>query len=137
MGLWAAPKTQQGRLSNDFKVIWCEGDLPKLATLSAKTSNCLDGETLGLRFNAKDYATAFQAIFPGQEVPLTATGDKVFRVDGLPFWSHPSYGEDLAGKITMAMLSSSSIRSARMALEKFHRPTARHPHVQHVRCPCP
>lgn len=40
-GIFATPKDRTGRLDSAYKVIWCEGDLPKVTSMSQKTSNCM------------------------------------------------------------------------------------------------
>ena len=39
--IFAAPKTQGGQISPDFRVIWCRGDITKLTAASTKTKGCL------------------------------------------------------------------------------------------------
>ena len=88
-GIFATPKDRSGRLDSAYKVIWCEGDLPKVTSLSQKTANCMGlirgKNSLGLRYKAEHFADAWTTIFPNVTPPERVGTDKLYKVLGLPF----------------------------------------------------
>lgn len=89
--IFATPKTQGGQLSPHYKVIWYPGDVTKLTAASTKATGCLglvkgrQEKGYGLRFAASDFEEAWQALHPGQPTPTLQVGDKLFKIQGLPF----------------------------------------------------
>ena len=89
--LFLTPKTQVGRLNPTYKVIWIPGDIPKLTSLSTKCSSCLglvrgrQGKGYGLRFHTDRYDAAWSVLLPGTSPPQSNPGDKVYKLQNLPF----------------------------------------------------
>ena len=89
--LFLTPKTQVGRLNSDYKVIWIPGDVPKLTSLSTKCQACLglvrgrQGKGYGLRFHMDKYDAAWAVLMPGMTPPQNNPGDKVYKLQNLPF----------------------------------------------------
>lgn len=92
--IFCTPKLVNGRLDPQFKVIWLTGEVTKATTLAATTSHCMGlvkgRDNYGLRFASQHFPQAWQTIHPGQPEPTKSTGDKVFKVEGLPFGSTPT-----------------------------------------------
>ena len=92
--IYCTPKTVNGRLDPQFKVIWLSGDSTQAITLAATTCHCMGmvkgRDNYGLRYAEADFSKAWQAIHPGQDEPKKSTGDKVFKIEGLPFGSTPT-----------------------------------------------
>ncbi|CAL1157993.1 unnamed protein product, partial [Cladocopium goreaui] len=86
--LYCTPKTADGRLDTTYRVLWL-ADSGQAAVYSAKVANSLGlvkgKKTLGLRFRASDFDSAWAVLCPGQPMPGQKAGELVFRVDGLPF----------------------------------------------------
>ena len=89
--VYCTPKTTNGRLDSDYKVIWISGDVTKAITVAATTSHCMGlirgKDHYGLRYTHANFSAAWQVINPGQKEPTKMSGDKIFKVDGLPFGS--------------------------------------------------
>ena len=66
--IWAAPKQENGRLSDQFRVLWVTGDLQRVTALAAHLSGCtglVKGKnSLGLRFTNDSYAAAWKHEYP-------------------------------------------------------------------------
>ena len=89
--LFLTPKTQVGRLNLNYKIIWVSGDVPKLSSLSAKCQSCLglvrgrQGKGYGLRFANDKHDAAWAILHPGTTPPQERGGDKVYKLQNLPF----------------------------------------------------
>eukprot|EP00438_Fugacium_kawagutii_P018339 Skav229478 [mRNA] locus=scaffold3730:3999:5738:- [translate_table: standard] len=87
--LWAIPKTDQGRIDPNWKVIWVEGDLAHLTSLAAQTKQCAglvrNKSTRGLRFLKEHFSEAWQVIHGTKPQPLDVTVKHTFRLEPLPF----------------------------------------------------
>ena len=89
--LFLTPKTQVGRLNSTYKVIWIPGDIPKLTSLTTKCQSCVglvrgrQGKGYGLRFHADKYDAAWAVLMPGTSPPMNNPGDKVYKLQNLPF----------------------------------------------------
>lgn len=82
-------KCTNGREDPHFRIIWAEGDLPRLTSLSKNTSGCLglvkgrDG--MGLRFKREDFAATWKVVHPTKEVPPDLRGAEWIKLQPLPF----------------------------------------------------
>ena len=87
--IFCTPKNAGGRQDSRFRIIWSEGDLPRLTTLSKQTSGCIGlvkGRTgMGLRFRQEDFSEAWKIICPAKEVPPDLQGATWFKVQPLPY----------------------------------------------------
>lgn len=87
--VYCTPKTVHGRLDPQFKVIWLTGEVTRAIALAATTCHCLGlvkgRDNFGLRYAEQHFSKAWQVIHPGVTEPTKLAGDKVFKVEGLPF----------------------------------------------------
>ena len=87
--IFCTPKNESGRQDLRFRIVWIEGDLPRLTTLSKQTSGCIGlvkGRTgMGLRFRQEDFSEAWKIICPSKEVPPDLQGATWFKVQPLPY----------------------------------------------------
>ena len=89
--LFLTPKTQSGRLNPAYKVIWIPGDIPKMTSMSTKCQACLglvrgrQGKGYGLRFHMDKHEAAWKVLMPGMTPPQNTPGDKVYKLQNLPF----------------------------------------------------
>eukprot|EP00438_Fugacium_kawagutii_P023906 Skav222579 [mRNA] locus=scaffold1897:19899:24329:- [translate_table: standard] len=90
-GLYFVPKTQQGKVQGEYRIIWCEGDLPHVTGLCSRTSHALgliknrQGKGFGIRVEKATFADAWANIHPGTKPPELREGDKTFKVENLVF----------------------------------------------------
>ena len=70
-------------------MIWTEGDIPRLTSLSKQTAGRLGlvkgREGLGLRFKQEDFLAAWRIICPTKEAPPDLSGATLVKVQPLPF----------------------------------------------------
>ena len=87
--IFCTPKGPDGRQDQRFRVIWSEGDIPRLTSLSKQTSGCLGlvkgREGMGLRFRQEDFLAAWRVICPSKEAPPDLNGAALVKVQPLPF----------------------------------------------------
>ena len=87
--IFCTPKGLDGRQDRSFRVIWTEGDIPRLTSLSKQTAGCLGlvkgREGLGLRFKQEDFLAAWQIICPSKEAPPDLSKAILVKVQPLPF----------------------------------------------------
>ena len=87
--VFVTPKDEQGRISQRWKVIWCDGDVPHLQTLAAATTECLGliraNNRLGLRYEKSMYDNAWKTIYPGKDIPIDVEIRFVYRLEPLPY----------------------------------------------------
>ena len=89
--MYVTPKQQQGEVSQDFKIIWVEGDLPRATTLSAQVATCaglVKGRIsggYGLRFRTADFLDAWNTLLPHKPAPTLPQGNITYKIEGLPF----------------------------------------------------
>ena len=91
--IWAAPKKEDGRLSDDFRVIWFDGDIQRATSLSATLSGAtglIQGKnSFGLRFTLSSFTAAWKHIHPGLDEPDHIISRFVFKIEPLPFGCSP------------------------------------------------
>lgn len=91
--VWAAPKKEDGRLSDDFRIIWFEGDIQRATTLSATLSGAtglVQGKnTLGLRFTLSSFSAAWKYINPNLDEPEHIISKFVYKLEPLPYGCSP------------------------------------------------
>eukprot|EP00434_Breviolum_minutum_P020019 symbB.v1.2.017661.t1/scaffold1378.1/size122548/5 len=89
--LYLTPKLQNGDPNPDFRIMWINGDLPRVTALSTQTAQCLGlvkgrlSKGYGLRFKSIDFPDAWKKIFPTTEPPKLPQGNLKFKIEGLPF----------------------------------------------------
>ena len=91
--IWAAPKKEDGRLAEDFRVIWFEGDIQRAtslaATLSGATGLIQGKNSYGLRFTLSSFSAAWKHIHPSQDEPEHIVSKYIFKIEPLPFGCSP------------------------------------------------
>eukprot|EP00435_Cladocopium_sp_Y103_P042235 s10_g11.t1 len=101
--LYCTPKDSNGRLDTTFQVLWLQCDATQAAVYSAQVTNALGlvrgRKSLGLRFREADFEPAWHILCPSMPLPARQQGDKVYRVDGLPFGVTKNMAEQWAAKI--------------------------------------
>eukprot|EP00438_Fugacium_kawagutii_P021652 Skav223780 [mRNA] locus=scaffold575:7395:11870:+ [translate_table: standard] len=87
--LYATPKSKEGRISGDWRVIWVTGGMARLNALAAETQHCAglvrSKRSFGLRYLAEHFPTAWKVINGDQELPSDLEIKHVYRVEPLPF----------------------------------------------------
>ena len=98
--LWTTPKKQDGRISDDYRILWVPGELQHVTAIAAGLSGCaglVRGKTsLGLRFAMTSFETAWKHLHPSENVPEHIPATFVFKVEPLPFGCSPQQLEDWA-----------------------------------------
>lgn len=91
--IWTAPKKEDGRLSDDFRVIWFEGDIQRATSLSATlggATGLIQGKnSFGLRFTLSSFSNAWKHIHPNQDEPEHIISKFVYKIEPLPFGCSP------------------------------------------------
>ena len=89
--IWAVPKNEDGRLTDDFRIIWLPQtvDHPKAATITAKVAG-LAGlvrgkSSLEVRVNASMFAEAWKAINPNEKPPVDVSNKWIYKLEPLPY----------------------------------------------------
>ena len=87
--IFCTPKGSDVRQDQSYRVIWTEGDIPRLTSLSKQTAGCLGlvkgREGLGLRFKQEDFLAAWRIICTSKEAPPDLSGATLVKVQPLPF----------------------------------------------------
>eukprot|EP00438_Fugacium_kawagutii_P035854 Skav205422 [mRNA] locus=scaffold582:272322:276983:- [translate_table: standard] len=87
--LYATPKSGDGRVSADWRVIWTEGDRAHLHALSTQTTGCAgmvrNKSTRGLRYSVSDFAAAWKVIQGDKKMPDDLHIRHLYRIEPLPF----------------------------------------------------
>ncbi len=98
--LWTTPKKQDGRISDDYRILWVPGELQHVTAIAAGLSGCaglVRGKTsLGLRFAMASFEAAWKHVHPKETVPEHIPATFVFKVEPLPFGCSPQQLEDWA-----------------------------------------
>lgn len=91
--VWSTPKNEHGRLSDEYRVIWFEGDIHRAVSLAASLNGAtglIQGKkSFGLRFTSSAFSTAWKHIHPGQSEPEFVTSSFVYKIEPLPFGCSP------------------------------------------------
>ena len=98
--IWTTPKKQDGRISDEYRILWINGDLQHVTAVAAGLSGCagmVRGKTsLGLRFSLATFPAAWKHVNPSTEVPDHIPATHVFKLEPLPFGCSPQQIEDWA-----------------------------------------
>ena len=83
--IFCTPKASNGRQDLLFRIIWTDGDLPRLTTLSKQTSGCIGlakgRHGMGLRCRQE----AWKVICPSKDIPPDLQGATWIKIQPLPF----------------------------------------------------
>lgn len=86
--VYVAPKTPEGRIDEQWCVLWISGDLPRVSAIATQITRCLGlirgKNALGLRFTTQDYPAAWNVVHPNEPVP-SQTGGAKERLSPLPY----------------------------------------------------
>lgn len=87
--IYSVPKDEKGRINQDYKVIWLDGDITHLKFLASKVSSCQGlvkvKNTLGLRFHARAFKDAWDILCPHKPHPVDISINHIFRIEPLPY----------------------------------------------------
>ena len=101
--IWAAPKQEDGRLSESFRILWLSGDLQRVTALAAHLSGCtglVKGKSsMGLRFTLDSFAAAWKHENLSQDVPEYIPSTHVFKLEPLPFGCSPQQLADWSAHV--------------------------------------
>lgn len=85
----ATPKTKDGRVATDYRVVWAGEDAHQLTMQSSMMPQSLGlvrgKNTYGVRVRAADFSKVWATLHPGQDEPKPVAGDKMYKLEGLPF----------------------------------------------------
>eukprot|EP00438_Fugacium_kawagutii_P022700 Skav203969 [mRNA] locus=scaffold94:394490:396184:- [translate_table: standard] len=90
-GIWATPKTHDGKLSQAWKLVWLPANLDSSAIkiLNAKTPGATGlakvNQKFAIRVPRTQYEKAYQAVYPDAPVPPVLDTPRTFKIEGLPF----------------------------------------------------
>eukprot|EP00438_Fugacium_kawagutii_P030275 Skav225205 [mRNA] locus=scaffold1041:81096:83207:- [translate_table: standard] len=86
--VFATPKTVEGRVSDQWRVIWVEGDQARLHSLASQTAACAglvrNQKTWGLRYLCADFEAAWRIIHGSKQMPMDLNVRCLYRVEPLP-----------------------------------------------------
>ena len=89
--LFVVPKTPEGRIAHEWKLIWVDGNFAHLTSLAAKIANSAGlvrvKERYGLRFHKDHFKEAWDKIHPGKSPPSDLQINYMFRAEPFPFGS--------------------------------------------------
>lgn len=101
--VWTTPKNQEGRISEEFRVLWVSGDLHHVTALATGLSGCAGlvrgKSSLGLRFSVASFDAAWKHLHPSEQVPDHIPATHVFKVEPLPFGCSPQQLEGWAKSV--------------------------------------
>eukprot|EP00438_Fugacium_kawagutii_P026361 Skav206082 [mRNA] locus=scaffold2150:33552:38108:+ [translate_table: standard] len=88
--LYCVPKTPQGKVQQQYRIIWCDGDLPQVTGHASKTPHALGlirnrNQGFGIRVDKTNFAEAWTSIFPGVPQPELREGEFTYKVENLQF----------------------------------------------------
>ena len=87
--VFITPKGDNGRSSEDYKVIWLKGDLVHVTAQAAKTQTCAGlirgKQNFGLRFDKSHFQAAWQILCPNQALPSMQGGSECYKLSPLPY----------------------------------------------------
>ena len=128
--VWSTPKNEHGRLSDEYRVIWFEGDIHRAVCLAASLNGAtglIQGKkSFGLRFTSSAFSTAWKQIHPGQCEPEFATSSFVYKIEPLPFGCSP---EQLKTGGTTSSGNSKQSRPQDLGHGLFTRPRSHQPPI--------
>eukprot|EP00435_Cladocopium_sp_Y103_P064310 s902_g26.t1 len=88
--LFFTPKQQNGKPSNDFRILWTKGDWAHTIALSAQTTESLGvvrgkNSALGLRYTLAGFEQAWKTIHPQIAIPQQFQNEQAYKIENLPF----------------------------------------------------
>ena len=88
--MFATPKTEEGRPSSEWKMLWLETkDIPDANVLASKIPDACGlvraGNRLALRIPKDKFAAAWAVVYPSVPVPKEYDTTRIFKLESLPF----------------------------------------------------
>lgn len=87
--VFITPKTQDGKLQDNFRIIWCALSLTELTAKVAMASGChglVRGKrSLGVRVDVDNFGSMWELLKPGLPKPDITLLTKQFRLEPMPF----------------------------------------------------
>eukprot|EP00438_Fugacium_kawagutii_P000765 Skav229099 [mRNA] locus=scaffold92:313791:319370:- [translate_table: standard] len=93
--IWASPKTEEGKITDDFRVIWmpAQAELQDLVIQSANLPGLCglikSRSSFGLRIQSARFQEAWAQIKPDEPLPSMISTHKVYRIEPLPIGCNP------------------------------------------------
>lgn len=92
--MFIVPKDGDGRISQNWRIIWLDGTWAHLSGLAMKTKNCMgvvkNRNSLGLRFAKEHYQEAWQQLCPDKTLPTKVDVAHLYKVEPLPHGTNPA-----------------------------------------------
>lgn len=86
--IFVVPKTPDGRICQDWRVIWIEGSWAHLSTIAMKTKHAMgivkNKSSLGIRFQKEHYPEAWKQLCPEKEFPSEIEMAHLYKIEPLP-----------------------------------------------------
>jgi hypothetical protein len=89
--VWAAPKAEDGRLTDDFRILWFPAayDIQKASAVTAKISGIAGlvrgKSSLGARITSSMFAAAWASVYPNDPAPIDVSNKWVYKLEPLPY----------------------------------------------------
>lgn len=93
--VWASPKTELGRISDEFSVVWVAVslDVPQLTITSAQVqgvAGLVKGKSsYGMRVQKSSFAQAWKQLKPQEPMPSQIETSLIYKLEPLPFRCNP------------------------------------------------
>jgi hypothetical protein len=106
--IWAVPKNEAGKLTDDFRIIWLAPttDHPKAATITAKLAGIAGlvrgKSSLGVRVTTGMFTEAWKAIHPNEKPPVDIANKQIFKIEPLPYGCNSAMLEEWAQHVNWA-----------------------------------
>eukprot|EP00438_Fugacium_kawagutii_P001921 Skav200030 [mRNA] locus=scaffold225:191473:196113:- [translate_table: standard] len=86
--MFIVPKTTEGRIHPDWRIIWVEGSWAHVTALGMKTKHCMgvvkNRSSLGLRFAHSHYTEAWKILCPDKAEPKRLELKHLYKIEPLP-----------------------------------------------------
>ena len=87
--MFIVPKTPDGRISPEWKIIWLDATFAQISSIAAKHTDCLglvrNRNSLGLRFSRDAFEAAWKSIQPNKPMPVIMDMKFMWKIQPLPF----------------------------------------------------
>eukprot|EP00438_Fugacium_kawagutii_P029678 Skav211482 [mRNA] locus=scaffold2188:92791:97353:+ [translate_table: standard] len=93
--VWASPKNEQGRISEEFRMIWLDQntDIQQLSVQVAQLAGIAGlakgKSSLGVRVQVAHYDEAWRALKPSEPIPSKIMSHHVYKIEPLPYACSP------------------------------------------------
>ena len=87
--IFATPKTEDGKISQEWRIIWIEGNIAHLSGIANRHPACLglcrSQKPFGFRFARQHFQAAWTDICPNKDPPEDFQVQFLYRVEALPY----------------------------------------------------